>query len=248
MDTNLALTIIGAVLILVGAIFNAIPKQVNKKINPDIPAEAENIAATFRVIIGGIAIAMGIIAFLCRNLAMAHAMTLLYSMGVGFIIIAITIISVKPRDFDKNIAFPPVILFSILTVIAFFSYNQSSKINEKVLVVLSHIKTDKNNDFNKILNDTVLVAMNEYQDEDPTKHKLNKTANNSFEVLEPSNMNEDSTWTYVMIADPYIDGANYLLGDPLVQKYGKETAKEIYGRWSECFNSGQDVYFSERPK
>ena len=58
MDTNLALTIIGIVLMLVGVIFNVIPKQVNKKINPDIPVEAENIAATFRVIIGGIAFAL----------------------------------------------------------------------------------------------------------------------------------------------------------------------------------------------
>ncbi|SVA77624.1 uncharacterized protein METZ01_LOCUS130478, partial [marine metagenome] len=41
MDTNLALTIIGVVLMLVGVIFNVIPKQVNKKINPDIPVEAE---------------------------------------------------------------------------------------------------------------------------------------------------------------------------------------------------------------
>ena len=60
MNTTLALTIIGIVQILVGIIFNLIPKEVNKKINPDIPAEAEDIAATFRVIIGGISIAMGV--------------------------------------------------------------------------------------------------------------------------------------------------------------------------------------------
>ena len=53
MNTTLALTIIGIVQILVGIIFNLIPKEVNKKINPDIPAEAEDIAATFRVIIEG---------------------------------------------------------------------------------------------------------------------------------------------------------------------------------------------------
>ena len=248
MDTNLALTIIGIVLILVGIIFNVIPKQVNKKINPDIPVEAENIAATFRVIIGGIAIAIGLIAFFCRNLPMTQAMTLLCSMGVGFIVIAITIISVKPRGFDKNIAFPPVIIFSILTVIAFYVYNQSSKIDEKVLVVLSHIKTDKNEEFEKILFDEVLVAGKEYRDEDPIKQRLNDKAMNSFEVLKPVNMNQDSTWTYVMVADPYVDGALYTIGPSLRQKYGEEGAKEVFGRWSECFNSGQDVYFSERSK
>ena len=44
MNTTLALTIIGIVQILVGIIFNLIPKEVNKKINPDIPAEAEDLS------------------------------------------------------------------------------------------------------------------------------------------------------------------------------------------------------------
>ncbi len=248
MDTNLALTIIGIFLILVGVVFNVIPKEVNKKINPDIPIEAENIAATFRVIIGGIAIAMGLIAFFCRNLPMIQGMTLLWSLGVSFIVIAITIISIKPRGFDKNIAFPPVIFFTVLTIISFYSYNQSSKIDEIVLVVLSHIKTDKNEVFEKILYDEVLVAGMEYRDEDPVKQSLNDKAMNSFDILKPINMNQDSTWTYVMVADPYVDGALYNIGPSLRQKYGEEGAKEVFGRWSECFNSGQDVYFSERSK
>ena len=242
MDTNLALTIIGVVLMLVGVIFNVIPKQVNKKINPDIPVEAESIAATFRVIIGGIAFALGYITFYCRNLPMIQAMTLLCALGVGF-----TIISVKPRGFDKNIAFPPVILFAVLTSIAFYTYNVSSKIDEQVLVVLSHIKADKNDEFDKILYNEVMVAGMEYRDEDPIKQRLNDKAFNSFEILNPSGMNQDSTWTYIFVADPYVEGALYNIGPSLKQKYGEEGAKEVFGRWSECFTSdGQDVYFSER--
>ena len=42
-DTNLALTIIGAVLTLIGVIFIAIPKVVNEKTMNDIPREAVNI-------------------------------------------------------------------------------------------------------------------------------------------------------------------------------------------------------------
>ena len=248
MDTNLALTIIGVVLMLVGVIFNVIPKQVNKKINPDIPAEAESIAATFRVIIGGIAFALGYITFYCRNLPMTQAMTLLCALGVGFIIIVLAIVSVKPRGFDKNIAFPPVIMFAVLTSIAFYTYNESSKIDEQVLVVLSHIKADKNEEFDKILYNEVMIAVEEYQDEDPVKQSLNDRAMNSFEVFRPKSMNQDSTWTYVMVADPYVDGGNYTIGKPLVQKYGEEEAKEVFGRWNECFNSGQELYFSERHK
>ena len=247
MSTTLALTIIGIVQILVGIIFNLIPKEVNKKINPDIPAEAEDIAATFRVIIGGISIAMGVIALSCREIPTAQAMVLLNGMGIAFIIIALGIISVKPRGFDKQIAFPPVILFSILTVIAFYTVNYNSKAGENQLVILSHIKSDKNDKFDKILFDEVMVAAAEYQDDDPNKQKLNDKAMRSFEILKPASMNQDSTWTYIFIADPYVEGALYNIMPSLKQKYGEEGAEEVFGRWSECFtDDGQDAYFTKR--
>ena len=249
MNTTLALTIIGIVQILVGIIFNLIPKEVNKKINPDIPAEAEDIAATFRVIIGGISIAMGSIALSCREIPTAQAMVLLNGMGIAFIIIALGIISVKPRGFDKQIAFPPVILFSILTVIAFYTVNYNSKADENQLVILSHIKSDKNDKFDKILFDEVMVAAAEYQDDDPNKQKLNDKAMRSFEILKPASMNQDSTWTYIFIADPYVEGALYNIMPSLKQKYGEEGAEEVFGRWSECFtDDGQDAYFTKRPE
>ena len=247
MNTTLALTIIGIVQILVGIIFNLIPKEVNKKINPDIPAEAEDIAATFRVIIGGISIAMGVIALSCREIPVAEAMVLLNGMGIAFIIIILGIISVKPRGFDKQIAFPPVILFSILTVIAFYTVNYNSKVDENQLVILSHIKSDKNDKFDKILFDEVMVAAAEYQDDDPNKQKLNDKAMRSFEILKPAIMNQDSTWTYIFIADPYVEGALYNIMPSLKQKYGEEGAEEVFGRWSECFtDDGQDAYFTKR--
>ena len=247
MNTTLALTIIGIVQILVGIIFNLIPKEVNKKINPDIPSEAEDIAATFRVIIGGISIAMGVIALSCREIPTAQAMVLLNGMGIAFIIIALGIISVKPRGFDKQIAFPPVILFSILTVIAFYTVNYNSKAGENQLVILSHIKSDKNDKFDKILFDEVMVAAAEYQDDDPNKQKLNDKAMRSFEILKPASMNQDSTWTYIFIADPYVEGALYNIMPSLKQKYGEEGAEEVFGRWSECFtDDGQDAYFTKR--
>jgi len=46
------------------------------------------------------------------------------------------------------------------------------------------------------------------------------------------------------MADPYIDNAYYFIDKPLVQKYGEEKAKEVFGRWSECFDRGQEVYLS----
>ena len=150
-------------------------------------------------------------------------------------------------ELDKQIAFPPVIFFSILTIIAFYTVNYNSKVDENQLVILSHIKSDKNDKFDKILFDEVMVAAAEYQDDDPNKQKLNDKAMRSFEILKPASMNQDSTWTYIFIADPYVEGALYNIMPSLKQKYGEEGAEEVFGRWSECFtDDGQDAYFTKR--
>ena len=54
MDTNLALTIIGSVLTVIGVVFIAIPKVVNEKTIDGLPTEAVNIAAVFRSANGGL--------------------------------------------------------------------------------------------------------------------------------------------------------------------------------------------------
>ena len=120
METSLALTIIGIVLTLVGIIFNAIPKIVNQKIMGGLASEAENPAAALRVAIGGISIAVGIIALYCKDFPVDQASVLLVSMGTGFIIMA-AIISMKFRGFSDEVAVPPVVMFIILTIIACYA-------------------------------------------------------------------------------------------------------------------------------
>ena len=82
METNLTLRIIGPVLILVGIIFNAVPKLVNEKIMGQLPDNAVGISALFRVVLGGFAIAIGTIALYCRDLPAEHAGKLLYFNGL----------------------------------------------------------------------------------------------------------------------------------------------------------------------
>ena len=48
MDTNLALTIIGSVMTLLGIVFISVPKAVNEKTIKDLPTDAVNISALFR--------------------------------------------------------------------------------------------------------------------------------------------------------------------------------------------------------
>ena len=121
METNLALTIIGSVLILVGIIFNAVPKLVNKKIMGQLPKEAVEISALFRIVLGGLAIAIGTIALYCRYLPAEYAGHLLFSMGSGFVVVILTIVSGKLRGFDDEIPIPPIILFTLLTILAYYS-------------------------------------------------------------------------------------------------------------------------------
>tara|TARA_Y100000591_G_scaffold10044_1_gene7889 strand:- start:169 stop:537 length:369 start_codon:yes stop_codon:yes gene_type:complete len=121
METNLALAIIGSVLILVGIIFNAVPKLVNEKIMGHLPKDAVGISALFRVVLGGLAIAIGTIALYCRHLPAEHAGHLLFSMGSGFVVVIFTIISGKLRGFDDEIPIPPIILFTLLTILAYSS-------------------------------------------------------------------------------------------------------------------------------
>ena len=242
MEPQLILSVIGITLMFVGVVFNIIPKIVNKKINPNIPKESENIAATFRLIIGGLGFCIGLIAFLCRTTPYNLAVTLLLSFGVGFLIIAFTIVSVKFRGFDDQIAISPVIMFVLLAVLAFYTYDLQTRNKSNVLVVLNHIKYEKNEEFSRILFNKVLVAAKDYKDEDPQKHNLNQKAINSMSILKPEKTNSDSTWPYIMLADPYTEGASYNIGPSLKQKYGEESAKEVFNRWSECFNAGQEVY------
>ena len=144
--------------------------------------------------------------------------------------------------------------FNILIIFVFFlitgcasnisnDYNVKAKSDEKTMVVLNHIKFDKKKEFNDILFNEVMPAYYAYKDSNAEKNKLNDMAANSMRIFLPSNMNEDSTWTFIMFADPYFQGANYNIGPPLIQKYGEDSASAIFQRWSNCFAQNQVVFF-----
>ena len=121
-----------------------------------------------------------------------------------------------------------------------------AKSGEQTMVVLNHIKFDKKEEFNSILFNEVMPAYYAYEDSSAEKNKLNDMAAKSMRILLPGNMNEDSTWTFIMFADPLYDGALYTIGKPLYQKYGEEGAKEVFARWNDCFASGQVLFLGEQ--
>ncbi len=120
METSLALTIIGGVLILVGIVKNVIPKQFNQLIMGELVEKAINPAAAMRTVIGGGFIAVGVTALYCRNLPSDAALTLLTSLQIGMAVILATIILAKVRGFMEDIPIPPLVIFPILIAIPFF--------------------------------------------------------------------------------------------------------------------------------
>ena len=121
MDTNLALTIIGSVMTLLGIVFISVPKAVNEKTIKDLPSDAVNISALFRAANGGLGLALGMVAIYCRNLPSEYATKVLLSLSTGFILVNADLLSVKLRGFSDELPLPPMVIFLILTLIAYYS-------------------------------------------------------------------------------------------------------------------------------
>ena len=121
MDTNLALTIIGSVMTVIGVVFIAIPKVVNEKTMNDLPSEAVNISALFRAANGGLGLALGMVAIYTRNLPTEYAETVLLSLGTGFILVNMALLSGKIRGFGDELPVPPMVIFLILTILAYYT-------------------------------------------------------------------------------------------------------------------------------
>tara|TARA_Y100000741_G_scaffold120481_1_gene90481 strand:- start:36 stop:494 length:459 start_codon:yes stop_codon:yes gene_type:complete len=143
------------------------------------------------------------------------------------------------------------ITFAIIFIIGCEPNNSATeaikaKSGDQVLTVLNHIKFDKKQEFNTILFNEVMPAYSAYTDSSAEKNILNDMADKAMRMLLPINMNEDSTWTFVMFADPYYEGALYNIIPPLKQKYGEEGAEEVFSRWSDCFAEGQEIYLSKQ--
>ena len=123
---------------------------------------------------------------------------------------------------------------------------QTAKNGEEVFFVLHKIKFDKKQELDKILFGEVMPAFTEYRDKDDEKHELNKKSLKTMRLLRPTQINDDSTWTFLFIADPYIEGATYNIGSPLLQKYGDDGAQAVFDRWKACYAAGQEVYLSKQ--
>ena len=87
----------------------------------DLPEEAVSISALFRAANGGLGLALGMVAIYCRNLPAEYANTVLLSLGTGFLIVNLALVSGKMRGFGNELPIPPMIIFTILTIMAYYT-------------------------------------------------------------------------------------------------------------------------------
>ena len=131
MEESLALLIVGGVLSFMGIVMNAIPVKFDDDILGTLGAldsdatEKEktlrNFIAQLRIVIGGLALTVGFIAIYNRDLATADAENLLISMGVGFVLTMGIIVSGIYRGFVDRLIVPPLVIFTVLSAICFYS-------------------------------------------------------------------------------------------------------------------------------
>ena len=131
MEESLALLIVGGVLSFMGVVMNAIPVKFDDDILGTLGAldsdatEKEktlrNFIAQLRIVIGGLALTFGFIAIYNRDLATADAENLLISMGVGFVLTMGIIVSGIYRGFVDRLIVPPLVIFTVLSVICFYA-------------------------------------------------------------------------------------------------------------------------------
>tara|TARA_B100000945_G_C20386967_1_gene600234 strand:- start:937 stop:1161 length:225 start_codon:yes stop_codon:yes gene_type:complete len=68
----------------------------------ELSEEASKVSAGFRTILGGLGITLAIVALSSRNFSPAEAKSLLYALGIGFIVIVTIFATVKLRGFGVH--------------------------------------------------------------------------------------------------------------------------------------------------
>ena len=80
-----------------------------------------NFGAQLRTVIGALAITLGIIAIYNRDLPTSDAEDLLVSMGMGFVLLMGVVVAGHYRGFVDRLIIPPLVIFSVLSVICFYA-------------------------------------------------------------------------------------------------------------------------------
>jgi hypothetical protein len=99
------------------------------------------------------------------------------------------------------------------------------------MMAINHILPAKSAAF-EMMNKTIILPAFKRNDID---------VYNSLQFLAPEGQNEDGTYTFVYVANPYLEDKNYDILAVLVAEYGRLRAEEYFDIWLSCFAYEQEV-------
>ena len=105
------------------------------------------------------------------------------------------------------------------------------KSNGTTMMAINHILPTKMGQF-EMMNKTIIF---------PAFKRNDIAVYNSLQFLTPEGQNEDGTYTFVYLANPYLKDKNYDILDVLISEYGRTRAEEYFDIWLSCFAYEQEV-------
>jgi hypothetical protein len=117
---------------------------------------------------------------------------------------------------------------------------------ELVWILLNHVKPDKRQQFEEFMDilDKTCMDLVKGGKVSPEEAKAYK----QMRFLHPTQANEDGSYTYVFLSDPWIEGVESRIGAWLRKKYSEEEAQK-YGRmFSDSLMHPQVSYMSKQAK
>jgi len=103
--------------------------------------------------------------------------------------------------------------------------------DSSTMMAINHILPAKMGQF-EMMNKTIIF---------PAFKRNDIAVYNSLQFLTPEGQNEDGTYTFVYLANPYLKDKNYDILDVLISEYGRTRAEEYFDIWLSCFAYEQEV-------
>jgi hypothetical protein len=103
---------------------------------------------------------------------------------------------------------------------------------ERVWVLLNRVKADKRELHEKFVHEILR----------PAAVHIDPAIVSKVRFLHPTEPNEDGTYTYFFLMDPYVEDAEYDIESLLKQVYGAEKAQEYMHMWLDSLAEPQSGY------
>jgi len=117
---------------------------------------------------------------------------------------------------------------------------------ELVWVILNHVKPDKRQQFEEFMDifDKTFMDLVKGGKASPEEAMAYK----QMRFLHPTQANEDGSYTYVFLGDPWIEGVQSRIGPWLRKKYSEEEVQKYYQMFDDSLMHPQVSYMLKQAK